>query len=243
MKKLPHEEVVYLGDTARVPFGGRQPAEIVQINREIIPFLLKHEVKLVVMACGTSSAIAYPIVKDDFPVEIINIIEPGARAAVAATQNGKIGVVATVATVNSNAYPEKIEGINKELAIFSAACPLFVPLIENGHIETEEARRITKEYLAPLLKEKIDTLILGCTHYPHLVRVIWSITGPDVKIIDPAEETALEIKQLLKRVGTLRTTAIPPKYHYYVTGSPIHFQEVGSRLLGKVLPAVKQVVL
>ncbi|MFC1568242.1 glutamate racemase [Candidatus Margulisiibacteriota bacterium] len=243
IKKLPHEDVIYLADTARVPFGGRPPQEIIKINHEIIPFLIKQEAKLIIMACGTSSSIAYPVVKDEYAVEIIGLIEPGARAAVAASRSGNIGLIATAGTVNSHAYQKKIKELNKDATVHAAGCPLFVPLIEGGFIESEETKRVAKEYLKPLLKEKIDTLILGCTHYPHLARAISSIVGPDVVLVDPAEEAVADTKKLLKKAGTLKTQAIPAKYEYLVTGSAIQFQDLGSRLLGKPLPAARQVVL
>jgi glutamate racemase len=243
MKKLPHEDVIYLADTARVPYGGRSPQEIIKINHEIIPFLLKQGAKLVAMACGTSSAIAYPVVKDKYKVEIVNLIDPGSAAAVAATRSGKIGIIATAATVNSHAFQKKIKELKKEAIVHAAGCPLFVPLIEGGFIEAEESKRAAKEYLKPLLKEKIDTLILGCTHYPHLRKIIQSIVGNDVILIDPAEEATLEIKKMLKKAGTLKTKLVPVKYEYFTTGSAIQFQDLGSRLLGKPISSAKQVTL
>jgi glutamate racemase len=243
MKKLPHEDVIYLADTARVPYGGRSPQEIIKINQEIIPFLIKQGAKLIVMACGTSSAIAYPVVKDEYPVEIINLIDPGSRAAADATRSGRIGVIATAATVNSHAFQKKIKEIKNDAEVHAAGCPLFVPLIEGGFIDSEETRRVAREYLKPLLEEKIDTLVLGCTHYPHLRKVIRSIAGPEVALVDPAEEAADEIKSRLKKAGTLRTQASPARYEYLVTGSAIQFQDVGSRLLGKPLVGVKHVTL
>lgn len=243
MKKLPHEDLIYLADTARVPYGGRSPQEIIKINREIIPFLIKQGAKLIVMACGTSSAIAYPVVKDEYKVEIINLINPGSEAAVAATRSGNIGVIATAATVNSHAFQKKIKALKKEANVHAAGCPLFVPLVEGGFIEAEETKRAAKEYLKPLLKEKIDTLILGCTHYPHLRNIIQSIVGKDVVLIDPAEEATIEIEKMLKKAGTLKTNISPAKYEYFTTGSAIQFQDLGSRLLGKPIIGVKQACL
>lgn len=238
MEKLPHEDLIYLADTARVPYGGRTPEEIVEINQEIIPFLIKQGAKLVVMACGTSSAIAYPVLKDEYPVHIISLIEAGARAAEDATRSGRIGLIATAATVSSGAYADAIKG-----DVFSAACPLFVPLIEGGFVDSDETRKVAKEYLKPLLKEDIDTLILGCTHYPHLARAIKEIAGNNVTLIDPAEEVLLDIKKMLKKSGTLKASQTPGKCEYFVTGSPAQFEEIGSRLLGKPISHAKQVEL
>lgn len=243
MKQLPNEDVIYLADTARVPYGGRPPQEIIKINHEIIPFLLKEGAKLVIMACGTSSSIAYPVVKDEYPVHIINMIDPGTRAAVEASKSGNIGVIATMGTVNSRAFQNRIKELNKEANVHAVGCPLFVPLVEGGFTESEEAKRVAKEYLKPLLKEEIDTLILGCTHYPHLSKVLASIAGPKVTLIDPAEEAVKGTKKLLKKAGTLKTKALPAKYKYFATGSPIQFQDVGSRLLNKPIIGAKQVTL
>lgn len=243
MKKLPYEDVIYLADTARVPFGGRPPQEIIKINHEIISYLLKQGAKMVIMACGTSSSIAYPVVKDKYPVQIINLVEPGSRAAVAQSRSGKIGVIATVATVNSGAFQNKIKELKKEAEVYALACPLFVPLIEGGFIEAEETKRVAKEYLRPLLREKIDTLILGCTHYPHLSKILRSITGTDVIFIDPAEEAVSDARKMLKKAGTLKTKAMPAKFEYLVTGSVTQFQDLGSRLLGKPITGAKKIEL
>ncbi len=243
MKQLQNEDVIYLADTARVPYGGRTPQEIIKINHEIIPYLIREEAKLIIMACGTSSSIAYPAVKDEYPLHIINLVEPGARAAAAASKSGKIGLIATAATVNSRAFHNKIRELKKDVQVHAVGCPLFVPLIEGGFIETDETKRVAKEYLKPLLKEKIDTLILGCTHYPHLKNVLKSIAGPDVILIDPAQEAVADAKKLLKKAGTLKTRAAPARYEYFVTGSPIQFQDLGSRLLGKPIVGAKQVTL
>ncbi|MFH1825892.1 MAG: glutamate racemase [bacterium] len=242
-KQLPHEDVIYLGDTARVPFGGRSADEIIQINREIIPFLIKKGAKLIIMACGTSSAIAYPVIKDEYPVEIINLIDPGSQAAVSASQSGQIGLIATVATVNSAAYQNKIHELREKAQVHATGCPLFVPLIEGGHIEDEQTKKVAKEYLKPLLAKAIDTLILGCTHYPHLCKVLDSVTGREVKFIDPAEEAVADTKKLLKKAGTLKKTNTPGRYEYFVTGSTQQFEELGSRLLGRPIVGVKQVTL
>ncbi|KPJ67963.1 hypothetical protein AMJ44_06980 [candidate division WOR-1 bacterium DG_54_3] len=243
VKKLPQEDVIYLADTARVPYGGRPPQEIIKINHEIIPFLINQGAKMIIMACGTSSSIAYPVVKDKYPIEIINLVEPGSRGAVAASPRGNIGIIATAATINSQAFQKEIKELKKDAKVHAVGCPLFVPLVEGGFIEAEETKRVAKEYLKPLLQEKIDTLILGCTHYPHLSKIIRSITGPEIAFIDPAEEAVADAKKLLKKAGTLKIKVSPAKYEYLVTGSVIQFQDLGSRLLGKPISGAKQVTL
>ena len=242
-RQLPNEDVIYLADTARVPYGGRSPAEIIKINREIMPFLIKQGAKLIIMACGTSSSLAYPVIKDEYPLEIINLIEPGSQAAAAASQNNKIGIIATAATIHSQAFQNRIKELKKEAEVHGVSCPLFVPLIEGGFIEADETKRVAKEYLNPLLNTGIDTLILGCTHYPHLIGVIKSIVGQAVGLVDPAEEAVADAKKMLKRAGTLKTKAAPAKYQFFVTGSAVHFQDIGSRLLGKPIVRAKQVAL
>jgi len=243
MQKLPHEDVIYLADTARIPYGGRSPQEIIKINNEIIPFLIEQGAKLIMMACGTSSAIAYPEVKDKYPIEMINLIDPGSRAAVEATRSGKIGIMATAGTINSGAFQQAIKGLDEKAQAEAIACPLFVPLIEGGFIEADETKRVAKEYLKPLLAAGIDTLILGCTHYPHLRKVLQKLAGKEVVLVDPAEEAVADTKKLLKFAGTLKSRGGQPRYEYFVTGPELHFQDLGSRLLGKPIVSVKQVKL
>jgi glutamate racemase len=239
LHQLPHEDAIYLADTARVPYGGRSPEEILKINEAIIPFLIDQGAKLIVIACGTSSALAYPVLKDKYKIHLIGMIEPGARAALAATRSGRIGVIATVGTIHSRAFQKTLQSLKESVQVFAQPCPLFVPLIEGGFIEAEETRRVAKEYLRPLLKEKIDTLILGCTHYPHLLKIIKERVGPEVTLVDPAEEVVREATKLLRQAGTLKDKSSPPKYEYLVTGSLPQFQDLGSRLLGKPISHAK----
>ncbi|MFH1386736.1 MAG: glutamate racemase [bacterium] len=243
MRQLPHEDIIYFADTARVPYGNRPPEEIVKINEEIIPYLIDHGAKLIVMACGTSSAIAYPVLKDRYKVHLINLIMPGSKAALEATKTGKIGVMATVGTVNSGAYQEILRSLRPDLEVTAVACPLFVPLIERGLTETDETRQVIKEYLKPLKAAGVDTIILGCTHYPHLARLIQEQAGQSVKLVDPAEETARETKKLLKDLGTLKPLNSIAKHEYLVTGPLNQFLEVGSRLLGRPITHAKHVIM
>ena len=243
MRQLPNEDFIYLADTAHLPYGGKTPEEIIKYNEEIIPFLIDRGAKLIIMACGTSSALAYPVVKDKYKAQIISLIEPGAKSALAASSGQKIGVVATIGTINSNAYPEKIRSLDPKAEVFSQACPLFVPLIESGFTENEEARKVAAEYLKPLLKENIDTLILGCTHYPHLTKIIHEIAGPGVRLVDPAESAVEEAKKLLSKAHTIKKNNPHPKYEYFVTGPVAPFVEVGSRLLGRPIQPAKHVTL
>lgn len=242
-KLLPHEDIIYLADTARVPYGGRSPSEIIKINKEIIGFFIRQGAKMIVMACGTSSSIAYPLLKDKYPVPIIGIIEGGARMAVRATRNNRIGVIATMGTVNSRSYEVAVHAIKKEAEVFSQACPLLVPLIEGGFVNSEETEKVLKDYLKPLTQKKIDTLVLGCTHYPHLTDMIKGILGPEVIIVDPAEDAASTVKETLTKGAMLNSSNEPVKYRYIVTGSAVTFQELASRLMGRALTNVEEAKL
>jgi glutamate racemase len=241
MRQLPHEDTIYLADTARVPYGGRSPEEILRINEAIVPWLIGQGAKLIVVACGTSSALAYPVLKDKYKVSLIGMIESGARAALAATRSGRIGVIATAGTIHSRAYQKTLQSLKEGVEVFGQPCPLFVPLIEGGFVEAEETRRVAKEYLQPLIKDGIDTLILGCTHYPHLLKILKERVGPAVAIVDPAEEVVKEVAKLLRQAGTLKDKTRPPKHEYLVTGSAPHFEELGSRLLGQPIAHAKHV--
>ncbi len=198
---------------------------------------------MIIIACGTSSAIAYPVLKDKYKVHMISLIEPGARSALRASRSGNIGLIATLGTVNSRAYQTMIHSMNKDAKVHAQACPLFVPLIEGGFIEAEETRRVVKEYLKPLLKENIDTLILGCTHYPHLLKLLQERCGAGVTMVDPAEEAVADAKKMLRKAGTIKPPTHHPTYEFLVTGSVLQFQELGTRLFGKPITHAHQVKL
>jgi len=243
VKQLPMEDVIYFGDTARVPYGGRTPNEIIKFNKEILEFLISLGAKIIIMSCGTSSAIAYPVVKDRYNIPIVPLVEPGSSAAVRATKNKKIGLIATQATVDSSAYQRTIKKMNKDIKVFSAACPLFVPLIEGGFVDAEETKRTAIGYIRPLLKAGIDTLILGCTHYPHLIKILREVAGMSVKFVDPAEEAVSAAKRLLASknlAATRQTPLFKDKYSFYVSGSVAQFQDVGGRLMGQPLANIKK---
>ncbi len=246
IKQLPGEDMIYFGDTARVPYGGRLPQEIVKFNQEIISFLVQAGAKVVIMACGTSSAVAYPLVKDRYKVPIVSLIEPGARSAVSATETGKIGLIATQATVDSGAYQRAIKKLSRDAQVFAAPCPLFVPLVEGGFLEAEETKKVASQYLKPLMKAGIDTLILGCTHYPHLTKVLRQITGIKIKFVDPAEQAVVEVKKLLKERGLLSQrpgSSAKPNYQFFVSGQTAVFSDIGAKLLGRPLLNVRQASL
>lgn len=235
-RQMPAENVLYLADTARVPYGGRPPDEIIKINVEIFNYFAEQGVKMVIMACGTSSSIAYPVLKDKYKFPIVSLVEPGSRAALAATKNNRIGLLATAGTVESGSYQRAIKSSKKEAEVIAEACPLFVPLIEGGFFDTDETKKVAKDYLKPLLKEQVDTIILGCTHYPHLLGILRELTEGKITFINPAEEAVKDAKKLLT------PKAGRGQYQFVVTGSVMHFEELGSRLFGKPIIA-KQVKL
>lgn len=241
MDIMPHEDVLYLGDTAHVPYGGRPASEIIDLNKKILDYFELQDVKMVIMACGTSSSVAFPVYKGKYSFPIVALINPGSYAAVKATRNHKIGLIATIGTVNSKAYQETIASIDPKAQVYAEACPLFVPLIEGGFIEAQETRKVAREYLKPLIKQGIDTLILGCTHYPHLSRIFREITGPSVAFVDPAESAALEAKNILARLNLLNEKGHKGSYSYVVTGNTTQFEELGSKLLGRPIVSTKQV--
>jgi len=234
IKQLPHEEVVYFGDTARVPYGGKSSDEIIKIDRDNINLLLRHNVKMIVMACGTSSAFGLRRMQDEFgKIPILGVIDPGAITALSVTKNLKIGIIATEGTVASGAYDAAIKSREEKAEVFSAACPLFVPLIEGDFINADETKKTAKGYLQELIKAGVDTLVLGCTHYPHIKHIIAEIMGPAVTIIDPAEATAAETKLILKKFKLINPSVKMPHYQFIVSDSPAKFVETGGRLLGR----------
>src|SRR5512146_2652664 len=196
---LPGENIIYLGDTARVPYGIRSPETVTRYSFENTSFLLSQEIKLLVVACNTASAISLEAVKKEYPLPVIGVLEPGARAAVAATRSGKVAVIGTEATIGSGAYEKAIRKIAPDAEVISLACPLFVPLAEEGWTDNDVARLVAEKYLSPLRGSGIDTLVLGCTHYPRLKPVIAGAVGPAVALIDSASETAKEVSDVLEK--------------------------------------------
>ena len=243
MKELPREDVIYLADTARVPYGSRSPQEIIQINQQINQFLVQVGVKTILIACGTSSAIAYPVLKDQSPIPLVGLIEPGSRAALRASRSGKIGVIATEATTRASSYPRTMKELQKGVEVYAQACPMLVPLIEGGFMEAPETKETLREYLTPLIRHAIDTLLLGCTHYPHLETLLRHILDSTVTLVDPAIAMVQEAKKMLVSMGLLRSQNPTPSIRYFVTGSPLSFQETGSKLLRKPMEDVRLVTL
>ncbi|WP_224984331.1 glutamate racemase [Geomonas agri] len=243
VQTLPQEDTIYLGDTARVPYGTKSPETVVRYSRQIARYLLNRDIKLLVVACNTASAVALSALQQEFDIPIVGVIEPGARAAAAATRTGKVGVIGTAATVASSAYTKAIKRINPDIEVVNRACPLFVPLAEEGWVENEVTRMTAHIYLEDLKAQGVDTLVLGCTHYPILKDVIAQVMGPEVTLVDSAAETARTVAQILTEQGLLRPENERGNHHYYVTDIPAGFIRVGNRFLGGELGDVYQVSL
>ena len=235
-ERLPSEHLIYLGDTARVPYGNKSPATIARYAIEDTQFLLSKGVKMIVIACNTASALAAPALRAQFPgLPILGMIGPGARAAVAATRNQRIGVIATAATIGSGAYESRIREAmagDTPATIISKACPLFVPLVEEGETDSDITRLVAAKYLSPLKADAIDTLVLGCTHYPLLKHVIAETMGPGVTLVDSAEAAAAETAQHLHDTGMLRGESSPGEEHFYVTDAAQRFHRIAESFLG-----------
>ena len=239
---LPDENIVYLGDTARVPYGIRSPATVTRYSFECIRFLLQQEIKLLVVACNTVSSISLPEIQKNLEIPVVGVIEPGAKAAAEATKNKKIGVIGTEATIRSKAYSKAIEGISKEIQVYEHACPLFVPLAEEGWTEDVIAFLIADKYLASVKEKGVDTLVLGCTHYPLLKNVIQKAMG-DVVLIDSAVETSKVVRDVLLKNGLGRQSVSPPKRKYYVTDSPEKFRTLGEKFLHSPIDDIEKIAL
>lgn len=232
LAKLPDENIIYLGDTARVPYGIRSAETVTRYSFENTHFLLSQEIKMLVIACNTATAISLEAVKKEFPLPVIGVLEPGARAAVAATKTRRIGVIGTEATIGSNAYEKAIRRLAPDAEVMSLACPLFVPLAEEGWTDNDVAELVAETYLAPLRKAGIDTLVLGCTHYPLLKGVIRKAVGQGITLIDSATETAKEVADVLDKLKWRGNGAGEGIRKFYVTDTPARFEMIGKRFLG-----------
>ncbi len=241
-KVLPSESIIYFGDTARVPYGIRSKETVTRYSIENTEFLLSKGIKLLIIACNTASSLSIEEIKKRTSIPVIGVIEPGARAALRATRNKKIGIIGTEATIKSRAYPEAIKKINSSVEVFSKACPLFVPLVEEGWTSGTVTRLVAETYLKELGEKGIDTLILGCTHYPLLKPVISEVMGGNVQLIDSAVETAIAVKQVIEDNG-LRSISQRPYYNFYVTDSPERFLSVGERFLGERIDNIEKIDL
>lgn len=232
MNELPDERIIYFGDTGRVPYGTRSRETILKYTRGDIRFLQTFDVKMIVIACGTASSAALPTIKDEFDIPIIGVIDAAVYAAVRATRNKKIGVIGTAGTIKSREYEKQIKAYDSEMQPFTKACPLFVPLVESGHFDTEVARLVAAEYLEEIRDAGVDTLILGCTHYPLLKKVISEYMGSEVTLINSGAEAAIYLKKKLANENMLHDGKTESdQYRYYVSDDVSSFEELGGIFL------------
>jgi glutamate racemase len=229
--RLPHESFVYFGDTARVPYGTKSGETVRRFSRENIELLLDRGVKMIVVACNTASSHALPGIEADFDVPIVGVIEPGVRAAVDATRSHHIGVIGTAATVRSGAYASRIKTALPDAVVVSQACPLFVPLVEEGRVNGPVTRMVAEEYLSVYEGTGIDTLVLGCTHYPLLKAVIGDVVGREVVLVDSAVETALEVERVIAERGI--AGAGGGEFHIILSDTSPAFGDLAERCLGR----------
>lgn len=235
---LPHEKLIYFGDTARMPYGPRPDEEVRRFALQIIEFLQEQEIKIVVVACNTATAAGLSHYRRGRDIPVVGVIEPGVRAALERTAQGRIGVIGTAGTIRSSSYEKALRVARPDLQIIARACPLFVLLVENDLVESPEAEKVAQEYLEPFSRAAIDTLILGCTHYPLMAGLIQKTVGPGVTLVNSAAEIAREVEEIL----TARQLHNPlrcsdPGYRFFVSGSPGVFEEVASRMLRRPVRA------
>lgn len=241
VQELPNESILYFGDTARVPYGSKSAETVRRYAQEASAFLVARGAKLVVIACNTATAHAESALRSSLPVPVVGVIDPGARAAVAASRSGRIGVIGTTGTIGSGAYDKAVRRLLADARVYAQPCPLFVPLVEEGWAEHAAAQLVAEQYLHPLVEMDVDVLILGCTHYPLLRGLIGGVVGAGVRLVDSAEETARDVRAQLAQRGLARTAATPPQYVFVASDSPVRFREVGRRLVGDLISKVEVV--
>jgi glutamate racemase len=240
IRQLPSENLIYFGDTARVPYGIKSKETVIRFSIENILFLLKHDVKLICVACNTVSSVALAVIKNHFKVPIVGVLSPGAREAVYATKKKRIGVIGTKGTIKSHAYELEINQLDPTVKVTSVACPLFVPFVEEGWLSGDVVMKVAHTYLKPLKEAGVDTLILGCTHYPLLKPVIREVMGKSVSLIDSAKQVAIEVKKILAQEGMLNQSG-QGRQKFYVSDNPEWFSDLAKRFLGKPISQAKRV--
>ena len=233
MRNLPSEKIVYFGDTARVPYGSKSKETVIRYSRQIIRFLQEQQVKAIVVACNTASAFALDTVRDEFDIPIIGVIESGAKVAAARTRNKRVGLIGTVGTVGSGIHAQYLKKLDPGITVFGKACPLFVPLVEEGWLHDPVTVEVASRYLKELQDKDVDTLILGCTHYPLIRSTIRQVMGEEVCLVNPAYETALELGKLLEEQGRSSTGTEQKEfpYRFYVSDLADEFKEFANSIL------------
>ena len=244
MRQIPKERIIYFGDTARVPYGSKSKETVTRYSEQIVRFLEKQQVKAIVIACNTASAYALEEIEKKISIPMIGVVKPGAKTAIEVTENGKIGVIATQGTIQSEIYKKYIEEQNTKVEVIGKACPLFVPLVEEGLLEDPVTDEIAQRYLSVLIDSGIDTLILGCTHYPLIRSTVRRVMGENVKLVNPAYETALELKALLKEKEILQDQKPllgTNQYQFFVSDGAEKFQYFANTIFKYGILAVKQI--
>ncbi|MBU0559176.1 MAG: glutamate racemase [Bacteroidetes bacterium] len=240
---LPNESIIYFGDTARVPYGSKSNSTVIEYSLQDAEFLMKRNVKMIVVACNTASSTALPALREKFDLPVVGMIEPGAKMALQETKNNRIGVIGTYATINNKAYSNELKKLSRKVKVFEKACPLFVPLAEEGWTHHKAAKLIAEEYLADLKKADIDTLILGCTHYPLLADVIQKVLSAKVKLIDSGTAASLVVEDYLNGRGIRNDSNLIGQHEFYVSDVPTKFREVAERFLGGKVAHLKKIDL
>lgn len=228
---LPHEDYIYLGDTANFPYGSRELGEVRRLAFAAAEFLVDHGVKFIVVACNSATSAALSQLQATFSTPMVGVVMPGARAAAQATRARRVGLLATEATVRSNAYQSALQTMDAGLEVFAQACPQLAPLIQNGDVFSEQVERAARECVAPLKKADVDTVILGCTHYPLITPMLRRLIGPQVTLINSAEEVAREVGEIIGRRGIGNTVGREGDYRFFTSGDPEEFRELGARFL------------
>lgn len=234
MRQMPNEKIVYFGDTARVPYGSKSRETVTRFSEQIVRFLQTFQVKTIVVACNTASAYALDTLEKKLDIPIIGVVKPGAKVAAETTKNGRIGVIATEATIGSGIYSQYIRQLNRNVTIYGKACPLFVPLVEEGLLQDPVTEEIARRYLAELIDTDIDTLILGCTHYPLIRSTLAGVVGDKVTLVNPAYETAVELKDMLKKLELLNEVTPglgSDRYQFYVSDKADKFVRFANSII------------
>jgi glutamate racemase len=241
-RRLPHESILYFGDTARVPYGSKSPDIVRRFSREAARFLRSRDIKLLVIACNTATAHAEAMLADELDIPVVGVIEPGAAAAVAATRTGRIGVLGTAGTIASGAYDLAVRRrLGEGGRVYAQPCPLFVPLVEEGWTDHPVVRSVVSEYLGPLKAVDVDVVVLGCTHYPLIHAVLQDEVGPDVRLVDSGEETAATVASVLEQHHIEAPSTNGPSHSFFVSDSPLRFREFGRRFSDGLVDAVAHV--
>lgn len=231
MRQMPGEQIVYFGDTARVPYGSKSRETIITFSRQIVKFLHTKNVKAIVIACNTASALALEIIKQETDIPVMGVVEPGAKTAAEATKNGRIGIIGTEGTINSGIYAKYLNSICPNVQVYTKACPLFVPLVEEGLLYDSVTIEMAERYLSELKGYDIDTLVLGCTHYPLIRHTIQKVAGDAVTLVNPAYETAKTLKAVLVKNGLVTQRLVEPEHTFFVSDSAEKFKAFANTIL------------